>query len=385
MSELKLKQNKLENNHNSTKKITFKEKVSNFFKDPKKRLYFIGGIGLLIIIIFGIGLYLMTNETSTPKMAETKKSEEPQKTLYPAILTGELIEDKDAAGRHPIAVIVENDTAARPQSGLDRADIVYETVYDPAATTRFMAVYSSEEAEKVGPVRSVRTFFVDLAHGLDAYLGHWGGNMDALDQIRAEKAPDLDEFAYPGLYWRDRRAGVSSDHTGYTSTIKLREQADKNGYERANNFNVYKFKDLKEEEKAALPESQKVTINHSNQSYLAEFTYNKNENNYKRSMAGSSHNDSISKTQLTSSNLIVMEVKRERTTTRINEAGYRMDLTGTGKASIYLDGKEIKGTWKKESADDREMFYDDTGKEIEFNRGSFWICLVPALAQVKTI
>lgn len=72
-----------------------------------------------------------------------------------------------------------------------------------------------------------------------------------------------------------------------------------------------------------------------------------------------------------------MTVKRTSTVTKINEPGWNMDTVGSGKAKIFIDGKAIEGTWKKNSKTDREIFYDSAGAEIIFNRGQFWICVIP--------
>lgn len=357
-------------------KKPLKQRLTEFFKNPKKRLIFEICLGLVLIIIFGAGLLLLTRSgNSIISPSETKKETVPE-VKYSSVLDGVMVTDQVAANRHPLAITVENDPAARPQSGLDKASIIYETVYDPAATTRFLAIYGENEAEKVGPVRSARTFFVDWAHGFDAYLAHWGGNIDALDQIRKEKIYDLDEFAYASLYWRE--GNKSSEHTGYTSTLKLREQASKNKYPTANNFSVYKFKD----DPTTLPESQKITVDFSSAQYKVDFDYDKSTNSYKRSLAGSAHSDAITKNQLNPKNIAIMTVARKQTTTRINESGYTMTTVGTGKALIFIDGKEIVGTWKKNSASEREIFYDEAGNEVVFNRGQLWICVV---ADTKTI
>lgn len=390
MSEINLSKeekdsNKKDNNSlviDGKKHLTFKEKVRNFFKNPKKRLIFIGSVGIVIIAVFGLGLYLLTTDRSFNPSSDNSISpkKEQQPKLYQSVLNGTMIEDESAANRHPLAIIIENDVAARPLSGLEQADIVYETVYDPAATTRFLALFGSQEAEKVGPVRSVRTFFVDWAHGYDAFLGHWGGNIDALDKIITEKTPDLDEFKYANAYWRQKSTGVELDHTGYTATSKLRDQASKNKYSTANNFNIYRFKD--DQTSDLLPDSQNITVNYSNHDYLVGFTYDKASNTYLRSIAGKPDKDAVIKNQLSAKNVVIMSVKRTQTTTRINEPGYTMTTTGSGSAEFFFDGKITKGTWKKDSTGEREMFYDENGQEITFDRGKFWICVVPNLNQV---
>lgn len=363
------KKSELTTDQSKSKKKPLKERIVDFFRNPKKRLIFEISLGSFLILVFGLGLYLLTRaDTNEPKIAEEK--EIVAEATYQSVLDGVMVTDPEAASRHPLAIVVENDPAARPQSGLDKASIIYETVYDPAATTRFLALFGENEAEKVGPVRSARTFFVDWLNGYDAFFGHWGGNIDALDLIRKEKIYDLDEFTYPGLYWREGKK--SSEHTGYTSTIKLREQAAKNNYPTANNFSIYKYK----EDAEVLPESQNIVIDFSSAQYKVNFIYDKITNSYKRNLAGSAHSDAITKNQLSPKNIAVMTVARKQTKTRINESGYTMTTVGTGKARIFMDGTEIAGTWKKNSVDEREMFYDATGTEIVFNRGQLWIAVI---------
>jgi hypothetical protein len=359
-------------------------KLMTLMKQPKFRWYFFGGIGLLIIIFLIVGfLFLRREDKTSTTIDNTTKISEPTDvtsgSAFVNVLTG-VSTDQASAIRHPLAITVENDPNARPQSGLDKADIVYETVYDPAETTRFLAIYSSKEAEKIGPIRSARTFFVDWAHGYNAYLAHWGGNIDALDKIKAEKILDLDEFTYSSAFWREESSGLALEHTGYTSTTKLRDQAAKNNYPATNSFAVYKFKD--DADLTARPESQKVTVNFSGANYKVTYDYDKTTDLYKRSIAGKPHLDKITKDVISPKNLIVMVVARKPVTTRINEEGYAMTTVGSGVAKFYIDGKETVGTWKKTSAAEREIFYDAAGQEIVFDRGQSWISVVADISKV---
>ena len=299
-------------------------------------------------------------------------------------LNGEMYteqEQKVWASRRPLFVMIENSVDARPQSGLNTADVVYEAIAE-GGITRFMAIFGTRQAEKVGPVRSARTFFVDWAHGYNAYLAHVGGNMDALDKIKAERTFDLDQFAYPSSYWREYSAGLATEHTMYTNTVKLYDQAAKNNYSTANNFNSYSFKD-DPADKTSLPENQKITVDFSSAQYMVSFDFDKETNSYKRSLAGKAHIDKAAKSQLNPKNIIVMTVQRKAVVTRINEPGYQMDTVGSGKAQIFLDGKVVKGTWKKDSAEDREKFFDEAGTEMIFNRGQFWVSVVPPESTIK--
>lgn len=371
---IKHKEDGKEKSKKNKKKIS--ERVHDFFANPKKRLLFIISLGIILIALVGGGVYVMNHEEKTSGTAtkETVENTTPVPT-FPAVLDG-VMTDEISAARHPVAVMVENHPDSRPQAGLDKASVVYEAIAE-GGITRFLAVFGTHEAEKVGPVRSARTYYVDWAHGFDAFYAHVGGNMDALQKIPKDKIYDLDQFRYSAPYWRELKKGVALEHTMFTSTPKLRDQAAKNKYPTANNFSAYKYKDDPTgAEYDALPETQTVTVDFSTAPYKVDFVYDKKTNSYKRNMAGKSHVDQITKDQLNPKDIVVMTMTRRPTVTSINEPGYIMDTIGTGKARFYMDGKEILGTWKKETTGSRELFYDSTGAEITFNRGQLWICVI---------
>lgn len=342
---------------------------------------------LLIIglVVFGIGFYSLRH-TKDKLVDSTKKPVSTDTTPPVAAKTYDVLDglavDPSVANRHPLAIIVENQVDARPQSGLSKASLVYEA-FAEGGITRFLALFSSFDAEKVGPVRSIRTYFLSWASGYNAYIAHVGGNIDALDQIKAQKPYDLDQFAYSGPYWREYSAGLASEHTMYTSTTKLYQKATDLGYSASNNFTSYKFKDdPTAAQLATAPDQQKININYLSASYNVYYQYDKATNSYKRYLASKPQIDKVAGSQLNPKNLIVMTVPRQQIKTRINEDGYNMTTVGSGKAQIFLDGKVTDGTWKKTSATSREVFYDATGAEITFNRGQFWISVIPPESNV---
>ena len=140
-----------------------RKKIQAFFRNPKKRLIFIASIGLVIISSFGIGLYSLSYEKSVSEKKESETEEALAEALYPAVLDG-VMTDQESANRHPLGIIIENHPDARPQSGLDKASIVYEAIAE-GGITRFLAIYGTYQAEKIGPVRSARTYYIDWAHG----------------------------------------------------------------------------------------------------------------------------------------------------------------------------------------------------------------------------
>ncbi|MCX6808633.1 MAG: DUF3048 domain-containing protein [Candidatus Berkelbacteria bacterium] len=363
----------------------FKTKIKEYCVKHRIALIIIGSVILMAAILTFLGFHFLLRggkaiETTNTLVSDNTAATPAAPILYEAPLDG-VKTDQASATRHPLAVMIENHPDARPQSGLDKASIVYEAIAE-GGITRFMAVYGTNLPDKAGPVRSARTYFVDWAEGYNAYLAHVGGNIDALDKIKADKVQDLDEFKFSecsAVYCRDlSNKKLATEHTMYGYPQALLDAAAKFSYSSANNFTLYKFKDdPTSDEAAALPVSQKITVNFSSPTYKVEYNYDQATNSYKRFLAGVAQLDKITKVQLNPKNVIVMTVKRQEIKTRINEEGYNMTTIGTGPAEIFIDGKDIKGTWKKTSSTARETFYDATGAEITFNRGQTWISVIP--------
>lgn len=364
---------------------SLKENWQNFLewsKTPQgKKGLIIFSIIFIVVLITGITVYnryfakgkssTSTNNTVLPKMSDSK-SEEPKKIQ--SYLDGQLYAE-DVANRHPLAIMVENHSDARPQSGLDKAKVVYEAVTE-GGITRFMAIFGPESVSKVGPVRSARTYYLDWALEYDAFYAHVGGNLDALDLIPQLKIKDLDQFKYGSqAYWRIPQAGKATEHTMFTDTGKLWAIAKDNKWDMNAKFDSLAFKtDVPKEQR---PESQNISIDFSTPTYKVTWKYDKNSDSYLRYIAGATHKDAITGQQLSAKNVIIQEVQRWEAPTKINEAGWAMKTVGNGKAKIIIDGKVIEGTWKKENHNSRTLFSDNDGKEIQFNPGNFWYEIVP--------
>ena len=298
----------------------------------------------------------------------------------------------------PLGVMIENHQEARPQSGLSYADVVYEAVAE-GGITRLLAVYYCQDAGIIGPVRSARTYFLDFISEYGDYplYAHVGGAntpglADALGQIGDygwKLYNDLNEFSisYPTFKRDYDRLGrtVATEHTMYSSTDKLWTYAakkrkltnkDEDGNSWDENFVKYSFKeDTKETER---PASQAITFNfwEGYNDYEVVWTYDKTTNLYVRTSGGAPHKDKNNDKQITAKNVVVLFM----TERRAND-GYEGNLhmlygtKGTGRAAIFLDGQEIKGTWSKKDRTSRLMLRDNRGREIDVNRGPIWFAI----------
>ena len=300
--------------------------------------------------------------------------------------------------RRPLAVMVENHSEARPQSGLSAADIIYEAVAE-GGITRFMALYFCNLSDvQVGPVRSARTYYLDWLLEYDALYAHVGGAntpgpADALGQIIRYEVKDLNQFSigFP-VFWRDYQRldhPVATEHTMYSTTQKLWEVGAKRGLVATDSAGIrwddkfvpWKFKDPSPGSgQVGGGSTTKITVNFwdSQPNYQVTWVYDPDSYSYKRKYSDSDHFDLNNKKQLGVKNIVVQFMRESNA-----NDGYPGNVhllygtTGSGKALIFQDGNVIEGKWMKASRTARSKYVDSKGKEIELNRGQIWIQTVP--------
>ncbi len=294
----------------------------------------------------------------------------------------------------PLAVMIENHTDARPQSGLSSADVVYEAVAE-GGITRFMGVFLCNVADtQVGPVRSARTYFLDWESEYNALYAHVGGAntpgpANALGQIIDYKVDDLNQMSgccgYP-TYWRDyQRLGhpVATEHTMYSTTNKLFDAGKAMGWTASDsagvkwdaNFVQWKFKD---DQPGGTTTKITVPFWAGFKDYEVEWAYDSSCNCYKRSNGGAPHLDLDNNQQLSPKVVVVQfETEAHANDGYDNNVHLLYGTKGSGKALIFEDGKVTEGTWNKANRLAREKFLDKNGQEIAFNKGQIWIQTIP--------
>lgn len=329
----------------------------------KKVIFTVLAIILVIFIFFAFRKKTATFEN---KNSLSKQSAEVETV---ASLNGTKVSAAASAVR-PIAVVVENHPDARPQSGLGSADLVYETLAE-GGITRFLAVYQTQNTENIGPVRSARTYFADLADELGAVFVHVGGNSDALANIKAGKytnISDADEF-FNGEYFH-RISQRQAPHNMYTSIDKINSLSQGHNYSSLASYQAWQFKN----DQPATTTVAKININFSLSEYAVSWQYNRENNDYLRFVAGTADEDAESLKQIFAKNLAVQFVKTWPVQTdTVGAIG--MDLSSGGKAIIFQDGLAIEARWQKQNG--RIRYYDKNNMEIKFNRGKIWVELVP--------
>lgn len=290
-------------------------------------------------------------------------------------LTGQLVE-KEKAKRWPAAIVIENHFAARPQSGLEKADLVFEALAE-GGITRFLAFFHCQDVEEIGPVRSARPYFLKWASEYKALFAYVGGSPKALRLIPTFLVYDLNQFFNSQYFWRTKTR--PAPHNVYTSTEKLLKAGKQKFHFKEFIFSGYQFKDesLWEERK----EIQEIKINYRSSIFVVIWKYSKEKNTYLRFQGGKSFIDKTTNNQIEAKNIVLMWVS---TFKEDNYGRLAMVLEGKGKAQVFQEGKSIEATWKKQSPSSQTLFFDKEGKEIQFTKGNIWIQVLPLGISVTT-
>ncbi len=351
-------------------------------KDPlaqppkrNRRKLFIFGLPILFLLIlsgtiwfFGSKSPAKEEKTETPVVKE-----EPPKEL--ASLVNGVMVAPEIYNRHPVAVMIENSTAARPQSGLTSADVVYEAVTE-GGITRFMGIFSTTLPTKAGPVRSARSYFIDYLSEYDAFYAHAGGSPTAIARISQYGVKDYPHSS--DSYWREPRKGVASEHTLFTDVSKIFNfGVSKKGWSATADIKPWTFKDPAPTAGVAA----NVTINFSTGQFNTVWNFDPTRNLYARTMAGTPHKDAVSGEQITVRTLIAISVPHSSNPPYSGtgkESEWTMTTLGEGAATLFQDGVATPARWKKANRTDRLKLYDaTTGTEITLNRGKIWVSIVP--------
>lgn len=397
--------------------MSFKDKISNLVTS-KKFMVALSFLGLYLLST-GLSLVIFSYLKENPNLqllsgdlseARSKINLDLPKTEE-CPLNGQMYtapEKKIWEERRPITAVIENHADSRPQSGVSKADIIYEAVAE-GGITRFLGVYycgAAAEDVKIAPVRSARVYFIDWAAEYGDYpifmhvggANRYGGTTDTaveadalglLEKLgwRVPRGNDFDttyDSGFP-VFWRnyDRLDKPSAtEHTMTASLDKAYEEAEKRGltnkYEGVSwdkNFVSWKFTDGSP---SANPSATKISFEFwSNKpNYDVIWEYNRDKNSYMRFNNGDELIDLETGEQLAAKNVVVMFVRERGPVDRNKHLLYT--TIGEGTALIFQNGQVAEGTWEKDSRTARTKFFDENGKEITFVRGPIWIEAVPA-------
>jgi len=310
-----------------------------------------------------------TTTTSEAPLPEETTTTMPAGPVAP--LTGLPV---DAELTSPAVVIkIDNHTNARPQWGLNAADIVYEEVVE-GGITRFAAVFHSADSDPVGPVRSARTSDFDLLEDKNTPLfGNSGGNTGTLRLLRNVDAISVSFNALPDLYYRERSR--SRPHNLMTSTADL---VAARGAEGGVPPPMFTYRSAGDE----LPDSavpiEGITIDYG--ARLVTYDWDAEVDGWRRTQNGSDHVDADG-VQVAPTNVVVQIISYGRSPA--DPSSPEAVLVGSGEVWMLVDGNLIEGIWTRDSASEVTTYTLEDGTPIDLDPGRTWVAL-PRVGQTSS-
>lgn len=305
----------------------------------------------------------VSNESSVPVPVE------PEVIYYTNPLTGiENLEDESIAKRRPVAIMVNNiSVAQKVQTGLSKADIVYETEVE-GGITRLMAVFQDiTQVEKIGTVRSARYAYVDLAMGHKAVYVHHGQD----ETYCKPHLKDTQTFALGTNNAGVRiKNGLSYEHTLYGYGEKLWKNLIKSGYDLKlkNPTNWQTFADA---ETVVSYENVANTVNIPfSYGYKTIFKYDSESGKYVRYFNDTKRKDYYTGDTVNFKNVFVLTT----TITDYPDGKHRKIALEGGEGYYCVNGTYTPINWRKGSASSSIVFTNTDGTPLTVNQGNSWVC-----------
>ncbi len=359
----------------------------------KRHGYVFWGIGFLAAVFFCAGCSgkkesvpaaetLAETETTPETMhsivLETEEETEPEEPAervevngkIRSYLTGEMVA-AEKADRRPVAVMMSNDRQALPQYGINRAGVVYEAPVE-GDMNRYMALIEDyDDLERIGSVRSCRTYYTYFAREFDAVYVHYGQSNFAVPYLKnVDHINGVDSTGSSAFYRsRDKKA----PHNAYTSGAKLREAVEKQGISD-------EYSEDYEGHFRFASGSGQITPENGEDAYKVApgypmnspwFEYNEEDGLYYRFQYGAPHNGSEG--QIAVKNIIFQYVEYGyyATTPYLN-----INVHTGHEGRFFTNGKYEKITWEKDGEFGVTHYYDMEGNEITLNKGKTWVCII---------
>ncbi len=277
----------------------------------------------------------------------------------------------------PLGVMIDNEFNAWPfQKGLSHAKVVYGAPAE-GGVTRFLAIFAPGDIpEKVGPVRSARSYFLDWMHEYNGVYAHVGGHGDALERLRKENIFDADQFFNEAYFHRENVGRTQLEHTMFLSRKEFEGLLAEKKWAWTMPPHLSDVRLPFPIELTQLPSAQKITINLGTKTYAAQYHYDPIRGVYLRTRAGQPHIDSENGQQLAPGVVVVQKVKTWGNND--DKFSISMQTIGEGEAVVFMGGRVIKGAWQKTSLDEPTRFFDAGHRELVFAATPLWIEVLPA-------
>lgn len=333
-----------------------------FILKMKKWLGF-SGLLLLILVLTSCGCTKKQPIEEEP--VEEIVEEENFAYVYP--LTG--IGTNDDVDGRAVAVVINNHPKARQQSGLHQADIVYEVMAE-GKVTRFLAIFQSEQPERVGPVRSARNYYIELAKGYNSLFVAHGYSPDAYALLQSGYIDELNGMSYDGSLFK-RASSRQAPHNSYITFANILKGGEQKHYDLTTPPRNNLFLTEEEIENMTGNHVSAVSVSYSSSLFNVKYEYDEQLEKFTRSSNGEQTVDDDSKDPVLLDNIFIVETSHRVVD---DEGRLAVDLTSGGNGYLLQKGKWNEVQWKNESG---RIIPFVNGKIVPFVPGKTWINFVP--------
>lgn len=325
-----------------------------------------------------------TTTTTTTTVAETTSATTTIPDGYiQSDISGQYISPEDSQKR-PVAVVFNNTKVAVPQSGISQADVIYEAPME-GGDVRLLGIFQNySNLEKIGSVRSARTYFIAFALEYDAIFTHYGKAWTSEYLLNEKFVHNLDGTGGVGSTVFYRTSDRKAPHNAYASTDGILAGVAKMNYSLEHDSSYKKHFTFTEKD------AQTILTDGTDANYIKPgyainkswFEYNAEEELYYRFQFDGAHIDEMNNEQLKVKNIII-----QYTPCTIYEGSTYLNLNvwDGGEGFYITNGKAVPITWKKDSQYGATRYYSENGKEIVLNPGKTWISIVETSRKDKTV
>ena len=290
--------------------------------------------------------------------------------VYP--LLGTPVTDEAAAARVALVVKIDNHPNARPQTGLNKADIVYEENVE--GLTRFAAIFHSQGSDPVGPIRSGRTQDIDMLGSYNKPLFGWsGGNARVTKAINASELVNVGHSASRGKGGYFRSKDRKMPHNLYAMTSKMWGLAPKGAVPPIPQFTYRGTSDAKPSTSVPIDGGKismfGVKVYWKWDPATSNFVrYTEKKLDWRKYELEPHMSDDE---QVNAKNVVVITVTYKRSSA--DRKSPHAITTGDGEGYVMVDGGVIPVTWERATTKDTFTLKDANGAVVRLTPGRTWI------------
>ena len=362
---------------------------------------------LLLLTLLTVGMVFGCGKKEEAAPEEPAAKEESVTTESVIIETGNMVTSyltgkqvDEAIGRQrPIAVMFNNIEAGCPQTGISRADVVYEAPVEGRITRLMGVIEDWHDLAKIGSVRSCRDYYVSFALEFDAIYVHFGQatiyvgdmlNSDLVDNLSGAVA-GIDRPASKAYMRTDER---KAPHNVYTTGQDVLDAVNKFEYSLTyHDTHSQKFifalpgkrisYDNGTDATVLYPGGKEKGVPNGFSNVQSRFEYNPEDGKYYRYQYGDKHIDEQTGEQLAFDNVIFQYCDGEFR----DENGYMAFNVHGGfnpgdsesqsyRAQIFTGGKMVEASWFRVNNESPAIYVGKDGNGVILNPGKTWICLI---------